>query len=358
MGKERRPTITAVGLKRPKIELDNEGVENKAIELLGLEEPTEELTKQKRLAGIIFGIQQRAWCDESEYTSTLGTSAAAKAMKMAGISAKKIKNIFLANGMPNYQGVPTSSRIQADLKVSNDALTRDFRVACPGFVHALHTAYLNASSRYGNEGAQLVVASETPSKRGIQPSQLETFFVFGDGAGAVVIENIEVDESLPDAKFAWRSYGQYETDLYVPYGGSVAPLTHENLDKGGIIMKETVGLLAEKGMTDPAVEVLKKSGLSVDDISLLIPHQANKRLIKQTAKKLGFPLEKVFINIDKWGNTSAASIPIAITEAYLQGRIKNGDILLLITFGAGMVSTAAVIPVYGLPERDKIYDAA
>lgn len=188
---------------------------------------------------------------------------------------------------------------------------------------------------------------------GIKESQRQTFILFGDGAGAVVVDNVEVDVSLPKAKFAFGADGSFVKDLYMPAGGTIRAIDHLAIDQGlnvlgmnGAVVKEQ----AVRRMCELAEKVLNETGASISDIDLFVPHQANLEIMTAVANKLNFPIERVFVNIQKYGNTSAASIPLAMTEAYEQGRLRKGDLVLSTTFGAGLGFGAALIPMNGLPK--------
>lgn len=343
MSKEFRPEIIGFGKARGSRVVTNADV----AEMLGL--PPKVMERMAKSIGLI----ERGWCEDGESTSTMAAEAALKAIEMANIPRENIKAINVATGLPDYLGVPTGAILQEMLGVSTNVATRDLSAACPGFMHALQLTYADLSSEYGLGGPQLTVASEVVS-RAISPLRRQTFLLFGDGAGAVVLDNVEVDDTLPKAKFVFGADGRFLKDLYVPAGGSIMAITQEAIDQGLNCIDMNGQVVFEQAvarMCELAEKVLSETGAKLSDINLLIPHQANQQIIQAVAQKLDFPINRVFVNIGKYGNTSAASIPIGLTEAYEEGRLSRGDLVLSTTFGAGLNFGAALLPMNGLPER-------
>lgn len=343
MSKELRPEIIGLGKASGSRVVTNADID----QMLGMRPGVVE-----RL-GKAVGLNERHWIVEGESTSTLAAKAAEAAMEMAQIDRNSIKSIYVATSLSDYLGVPTSAQLQDRLGIPTSVAVRDITAACPGFIHALQITYADLSSPYGLGGPQLAVASEILT-RGIKESQKQTFILFGDGAGAVVVDNVEVDESLPKAKFAFGADGSFMEQLYMPAGGTVMPIDQDTIDKGlnvlgmnGAVVKEQ----AVRRMCELAEYVLNETGATVSDIDLFVPHQANLEIMTAVASKLNFPIKRVFVNIQKYGNTSAASIPLALTEAYEEGRLKKGDLVMSTTFGAGLGFGAALIPMNGLPEK-------
>jgi 3-oxoacyl-[acyl-carrier-protein] synthase-3 len=223
----------------------------------------------------------------------------------------------------------------------------DLAAGCTGFVYALATAHqFIATGTYDNV---LVIGAEIIS-RFVDWEDRGTCILFGDGAGAVVLQASEAPTGI--LSFILGSKGSEYDALIVPAGGSRNPLSQEVLDKGMQYIKmdgRRVFRFAAKIPAQAAIRAIEGCGLSMDDIALLIPHQANLRIIQSFAKSLEMPLEKVYINIDRYGNTSAASIPIALCEVLEEGRVKEGDNILLLGFGAGLTWAAAVVKV-GVPQ--------
>lgn len=303
--------------------------------------------------GRTVGLKERHWVGEGESTSTLAAKAAVAAIEMAKIPRESIKVINVATSLSDYLGVPTAAQLQDKLSIPTNVAARDLTAACPGFIHALQVTYADLSSPYGLGGPQLTVASEILTA-GIKESQRQTFVLFGDGAGAVVVDNVEVETSLPRARFAFGADGSFVKDLYMPAGGTVRAIDHEAIDQGlnvlgmnGAVVKEQ----AVRRMCELAEKVMVETGIKVSDIDLFVPHQANLEIMTAVADKLNFPINRVMVNIERYGNTSAASIPLAMTEAFEQGRLSRGDLVLSTTFGAGLGFGAALLPMNGLPER-------
>lgn len=300
-----------------------------------------------------FGIGDRHFCSPEEASSDIGTIAAADALGMAQLDIKDIKNMPYATGLQDHMGVPTGTIVMKNLHGNYEAATADISGACPGFIHALRTVYTDMTSPYGLGSPQMVIASE-PASKGISTRDTSVWMLFGDAAGAVVLDMEEVDSSYPRAAFVYGMDPDMLHDLYVPAGGSREVLTEESIRLGRNLITmpdgEKVKKAAISNMCISVERVLQKTGLSLADIDLVIPHQANLEIIKGVARNLEVPDEKLYINIHRYGNTSAATIPVAMKEAWQEGRLKRGDILLAVTFGAGLNFAAAVLPMNGLPD--------
>lgn len=349
-GYEMRPEIVGLGKSRGTKNVTNEDIAN----LINATLPADKQIPPKvfdRLARRT-GVVDRGWNEVGEGASVLAIKAIPMALEMANVSLDDIKALNVATGLPDYFGVPTGVIIMMELGGHYDISTDDTSAACPGFLHVLRKTYSDVSSQYGLGGPQLAVAAE-PASKGINPLNHQTFPIFGDGGAAVVIDMIEVNKKEPKARFVHRIDPSLLYKLYVPAGGSRRRVDEaalrDNLDS--IHMEgEEVKQEAIKRLIEVSKEVLRLSKMTVDDIDLFIPHQANLQIIKPVGEALKFREEKVMINIDHYGNTSAASMPIAMREAYEQGRLKRGDRVLLATFGAGLNFGAAVLPMNGLPE--------
>lgn len=286
------------------------------------------------------GIRERRIASEGEYTSTFAVKAARRALEMANLNAEDIDLIILATITPDYPWPATACIVQAELGAVN-AVAFDISAACSGFVFAVSTA--DRYIRTGTARRALVIGAEVIT-RITDWTDRNTCLLFGDGAGAVILEAGDDQAGVYDSLI--RSDGTHVSLLYQPGGGSRNPASertvvdrlHSLNMQGNEVFK-----LAVRAMEDAAIEVLEKNGLSPDELSLLIPHQANKRIIDAIAKRLKLPEDKVYINLDHYGNTSAASIPIALDEANRNGRIKKGDLLLFVAFGGGL--TWGALPV-------------
>lgn len=351
MGTERRPEIIGLGKARGSRTITRAEA---AQMLVDARDPSERpLSPQvaERLMRRV-GVDERGWCTDEEAASDLAVKSIPGALAMAGKDIAEIKSIVFATGLPDHLGVPTGTIVIKKLGGSYEVATADISGACPGFIHALRTVYTDLTSPYGVGGPQIVVASE-PASKGINPKYPETFVLFGDASGAVVIDLTEVDSPSTLAKFHYEIDPDLEI-LTVPAGGSRITVDEEALRQGLTYIKmdgEKVKNKAIEMMYMAAKKVLEKAKVTFNQINLVISHQANLEIIKALQKKLGLPDEKMFVNIDRYGNTSAASIPVALTEAFEQGRLNRGDIVLAVTFGAGLNAAAAVLPMYGLPER-------
>jgi 3-oxoacyl-[acyl-carrier-protein] synthase-3 len=221
------------------------------------------------------------------------------------------------------------------------AFSFDVGAACSGFLNALAVA--DSFIRVGQIRTALVVGSDALSRL-LNWQDRTTCILFGDGAGAVVLSASENGSGILSTKL--RTDGSYVKTLYVPAGGSLKPANCETVRKNEhtIAMNgKEVFKIAVRSMEDISREALKEAGVTIDQVALVIPHQANRRIIVALADRLGVPMEQVVVNLDKYGNTSAASIPVALDEAKRQGRIRKGDVVLLNAFGAGFAWGAAVV---------------
>ena len=285
------------------------------------------------------GIKQRRIAEKGEAASDLAVRASTAALKDAGLSAENIDLIIVATITPDMQFPSTACFVQKALGARRAACF-DISAACAGFVHAMIVAQQFIST--GTYKNALIVGVEVLS--GITDwKDRNTCVLFGDGAGAVVLGRVRSGGILS----GYLGSDGTKTDLLMlPAGGSRHPANHETIDKRMHYLKmegSEIFKLAVNIMSNAAHACLKQAGLEFSDIDLVIPHQANIRIILALAKKLGLPDDKVFMNIEKYGNMSSASTAIALCEAVKTGRIKKGDIVLLDAFGAGLVWAACVI---------------
>lgn len=279
------------------------------------------------------GIRSRHIADDSQNASDLALEASLRAIAAAGIPAGKIDLIILATSTPDYIFPSTACLLQSRLGVSG-AAAFDVQAVCSGFVYALTMAEKFIQS--GSHRCALVVGTEVFS-RILDWNDRGTCVLFGDGAGAVILEASDEPGVLASALHA---DGSYHGILEVPgniCGGKVVGQPFVKMD-GPAVFKFAVKVLAEV-----AQEVLDRAGMKGDGIDWLIPHQANIRIIQSTAKKLGLPMEKVITTVDRHGNTSAASIPLALDTAVRDGRIKRGDTLMLEGVGGGFTWGAVLL---------------
>ncbi len=279
------------------------------------------------------GIRSRHIADDSQNASDLALEASLRAIAAAGIPAGKIDLIILATSTPDYIFPSTACLLQSRLGVSG-AAAFDVQAVCSGFVYALTMAEKFIQS--GSHRCALVVGTEVFS-RILDWNDRGTCVLFGDGAGAVILEASDEQGILASALHA---DGSYHGILEVPgniCGGKVVGQPFVKMD-GPAVFKFAVKVLAEV-----AQEVLNRADMNAGEIDWLIPHQANIRIIQSTAKKLGLPMEKVITTVDRHGNTSAASIPLALDTAVRDGRIKRGDTLMLEGVGGGFTWGALLL---------------
>ncbi len=275
-----------------------------------------------------------------ETTASLAFEAAAQAISVAGLPARHIGLIIVATSLPEYYFPSTACIVQDQLGASR-AAAFDILAACSGFVYALSVASQMIIS--GAYDSALVIGSETLSRL-IDWNDRSTCVLFGDGAGAVVLQASETPGGI--LSIALHADGSGGDLLIVPAGGSHLPASLETIEdnKHTIVMNgREVYRFASRAMVSSTLEVVEKAGLSLDDIRLVIPHQANRRIIESAAKGLELPMERVFVNIERYGNTSAASIPIALCEAVDARRVHAGDHIVIVAFGGGLTWGSAVI---------------
>lgn len=281
------------------------------------------------------GIQERRITDEGTSTSDLALIAAERALSSAGISSLELDLIIVGTTSPDYLFPSVGCILQDRLNASN-AVAFDVSAACSGFNYALTVA--SAFIENGSYKNIMVVGADTLTKY-LNWKDRGTCVLFGDGAGAVVLIPSQNDSGI---LANWlKAEGHLGRHLIMPGGGSRDPGQRNGrfitMD-GKEVFKFAVRVLEES-----IREVINKANLKFEDVSLFIPHQANIRIIDHVIKKYNLPKEKVFVNLQKYGNTSAASIPIALDEALQEGKIKRGDIVVLAGFGAGLTASANII---------------
>jgi 3-oxoacyl-[acyl-carrier-protein] synthase III len=286
------------------------------------------------------GIRARHVVGPNESTSTLATEAARRALACAGLEPTAIDLIILATCTPDRPFPATACTVQANLGIPGIGAF-DLAAACSGFVYGLSVA--TSMIRSGAARNVLFIAADIFTHY-INWHDRNTCVLFGDGAGAVVLQ--PSDAPYGQLSCVLGASGKDEDLMAVDSGGTRLPATPELLEQGRqyVYMNgREIFKLAVRGMGDSSLQVIAEAGLTPDDIALVVPHQANLRIIEATAKRLNVPMERVFINLDRYGNTSAATIPIALAEAAEQGRFKDGDHVLLTAFGGGLTWASAVI---------------
>ncbi|RJP28184.1 MAG: ketoacyl-ACP synthase III [Candidatus Omnitrophota bacterium] len=285
------------------------------------------------------GIKERRIADKGEATSDMATKAAKEALKEAKLKAQDLELIIVATITPDMFFPSTACFVQANLGAKN-AVCFDISAACSGFVYALITAQqFIARGAYKNA---LVIGAEALSCV-TDWTDRNTCVLFGDGAGAAVISEVNSGGII---SFYLGSDGSYTDLLMIPGGGSRNPVSSKTVSNRLHYIKmqgNELFKIAVKTMTEAAKVAIEKAGLKPSDIDLVIPHQANVRIILAMAKRLEFPEDKIYLNISKRGNISSASTITALCEAAKEGRIKKGDYILLDAFGAGLVWGACVI---------------
>jgi 3-oxoacyl-[acyl-carrier-protein] synthase-3 len=288
------------------------------------------------------GIKERRIASEDEATSDLGVKAAQIAIERAGIEKSAIDLIICATLSPDHLCMPsTACVIAAKLGIEN-VMAYDISAACSGFVYMLSMA--KAFIESGMKKNILLIGAEKISSV-VDYSDRGTCILFGDGAGAAIIGATE-DKNVAILDVHASADGRYGDYLITPGCGSKFPCSQETLDKrlNFIKMKgNDVFKVAVKTLTHDVIEILERNHIDASQIDHFIPHQANLRIIEAVREKLNFPIEKTILTVAKYGNTSAASIPMAISEAYEAGRIKQGDLMLLDTFGGGFTWASALV---------------
>ena len=311
-----RSVVRGFGASLPKRVMTNREMEEKV-------DTTDEWIVQRT------GIRQRHIAGDGETTASLGEAAARAALDNAGLTPADIDVIILATSTPDNTFPATAVNIQSRLGMSHGAAF-DMQAVCSGFIYAVATA--DAYIRGGLAKRVLVIGAETFS-RILDWSDRTTCVLFGDGAGAIVLEGQDGEGTTADRGVLTaqlRSDGAHKDKLYVDGGPSTTGTVGHLRMEGREVFKHAVGMI-----TDVIEAAFEATGTTADDLDWLVPHQANRRIIDGSAKKLGIPLEKVVVTVDIHGNTSAASIPLALNAAASDGRIKKGDLVLLEAMGGG-----------------------
>jgi 3-oxoacyl-[acyl-carrier-protein] synthase III len=287
------------------------------------------------------GIRERHIARPEETVAKLSQEASERAMASAGVTADQLDAIVLATASPDRLLPSTACDLQALLGAEN-AAAFDISAACPGFVYALTVAEGLIAS--GQSETVLVVGAEKLSA--ITDFQdRSTAILFGDGAGAAIMRRSSQPGRGILATFI-KSDGRLAPLLYRPGGGSADPISERVVCERSHYMKmagREVFKAAVRTMTDACDEALRRAGITADQVDLLVPHQANLRIIEAIAKHAGFPMSRVMVNVERYGNTSSASIPLALEQAVAEGRVGPGSVILMVAFGAGFTWGSAVI---------------
>jgi 3-oxoacyl-[acyl-carrier-protein] synthase-3 len=287
------------------------------------------------------GIRERHIARPEETVAMLSQEASERAMATAGVTADQLDAIVLATASPDRLLPATACDLQALLGAEN-AAAFDIGAACPGFVYALTVAEGLIAS--GQSETVLVVGAEKLSA--ITDFQdRSTAILFGDGAGAAIVRRSSRPGRGILATFI-KSDGRLAPLLHRPGGGSADPISERVVCERSHYMKmagREVFKAAVRTMADACDEALRRAGITADQVDLLVPHQANLRIIEAIAKHAGFPMSRVMVNVERYGNTSSASIPLALEQAVAEGRVGPGSVVLMVAFGAGFTWGSAVI---------------
>lgn len=286
------------------------------------------------------GIRERRIAAADETASSMAVRAAGDALKVAGLEPRSLDLVVAATCTPEYIFPACASLVQSSLGAKN-AAAFDVNAACSGFIYALATAcQFISSGAYNN----ILVAGSEVYSRILDWKDRSTCVLFGDGAGAVVVQASDAPGGL--LSFVLGNDGSRANSIYTPGPCGLTRGPYYITMNGPEVFKFAVNVICLATR-----QAVKAAGLELSDIDLVVPHQANMRILKSAAKALDLPLEKVFLNIDRYGNTSAASVPIALCEAVEEGRLKDGDHLVLVGFGGGL-SWAAMVLDWDARKRD------
>jgi 3-oxoacyl-[acyl-carrier-protein] synthase III len=319
-----RSVVRGIGTALPRRVMKN-------IEFEGIVETSDEWIVQRT------GIRERHIAADDETTASLGEAAARAALANAGLEPNDIDLIVLATSTPNNTFPATAVEIQERLGIRH-GFAFDMQAVCSGFVYAV--TQVDAQLRTGMARRALVIGSETFS-RILDWNDRSTCVLFGDGAGAIVLEAVESPGLQGDRGIlaaSLRSDGSHRDKLFVDGGPSTTGTVGHLRMEGREVFKHAVGMI-----TDVVEDVFAKAGITAADLDWFVPHQANKRIIDASARKLGIAEEKVVITVDRHGNTSAASVPLALGTAVADGRIRQGDLVMLEAMGGGFTWGAVVL---------------
>jgi 3-oxoacyl-[acyl-carrier-protein] synthase-3 len=286
------------------------------------------------------GIRERRIAEKHEASSDYAIRAAKQAMAMAGVTPDQIDLIVVGTVTPDMP-FPSTACIVQDAIGATRAAAFDLSAACPGWIYGLVMAQQTIAT--GLYNCALVIGVELLSKV-VDWEDRATCVLFGDAAGAAILQPVSEGRGILASVLG--SEGAGGCHLYLPGGGSRNPASPETVAQKLHYVKmngQEVFKFAVRVMNEATAQVVEKAGLSLDQVDLLIPHQANVRIIEAAMKRLQIPAEKVFINLDRYGNTSSASIPVALCEAIEEGRVKEGDNLVFVSFGAGLVWGAVAL---------------
>jgi 3-oxoacyl-[acyl-carrier-protein] synthase-3 len=287
------------------------------------------------------GIKERRIGADDEPISDMATQAGKRALENARLKPQDIDLILIGTVTPDYRCPSAACIVQKKMGLIN-AAAMDIVAACAGFLHGVATADAFIKT---NKFKRIMVIGVEKLSSITDYTDRNTCVLFGDGAGAAIVEASE-EEGRGILSTFLKSDGRHTELLWIPGGGSVLPYQNIEKNNGDIFLKmngKEVFKHAVREMEDASQRVLREAKLTSEDVNILVAHQANIRILESTAKRLKIPMERVFLNITKYGNTSAASVPIALDEAIQEGKIKEGDIVLMTAFGGGLTWAAAVM---------------
>ncbi len=286
------------------------------------------------------GIRERRVAAANETTASMGAVAGARAIAVAGLEPDDIDLILLATLTPDYW-MPSTAALVKEAIGNTKAAAMDVAAACSGFVYAFATAEAYVAS--GMARHVLVIGAELLT-RFLDYTDRSTCILFGDGAGAVVVSGSDEPGGALGVEMTTEPQGAYM--IWLPAGGAKSPPSAETIARGEHYIRmegrETYRF-ATRTLASSALTAIQRAGLTPDDIALFIPHQANIRIVEAVAKGLDLSMDRMFVNLDRYGNTSAASVPLALAEAVDEGRVKIGDRIVIVAFGAGFTSGAVAI---------------
>lgn len=376
---ERIPAITGIGAAFGRNIVPNSRID----ELLGKKSGA--VDRMMKITGA--GIEERRWVDSPQLespqelrgpdpknrnywkthgleiaASDLGVEALMEAANMAGVDLQEIKAIFGGSGSQDLRAVAVASLIQSKLGLPNNIRAVDSYAACPGWLHALKNSFDSLYSPIGEGGPQAAIGAEVISPI-LSKDRPALFVLFGDASGATVTNMVIPDTGAPTSMaFQFGSDGRLAEELCMPGGGSKYPTSAQTLelDLNTLVMDgEIVAENAVKRMAEASRTAIERAGVQVEDIDWVIPHQANRMIMNNAydllmgnmADEARIPYDKMIATVQKYGNTSTASIPTAMHDAYQDGRLKRNHLILVTSFGAGLNYGAAVLPMVGLPRR-------
>lgn len=291
------------------------------------------------------GIKERHICstEGGEFPTDMAKIATEEALKNAGLNPNDIDFIIFASVTPDVKLPNSACILQVKLGITNNCTCLDISVACSGFVYGVNMA--NSFIKTGMAKNVLVVGSEMLSRE-VNWKDRNTCILFGDGCGAAIVGRAEENSNSKILSTILSSDGTGGEFFDQPVGGAVTPITNEHILEGSHFMQmkgKEMFKVATRTLAENGRKVIEMAGMNKDQIDWIVPHQANIRIIETTANLLDVPMEKMIVNIEKYGNTSAATVPIAFHEAITDGRIKRGDLVLFDAFGAGLTAGATLL---------------